>query len=232
MIDGWLSAGLAATNPGIISLPPLFDALAISVGALTGALYATRKGFDVIGIVAIAFASGLGGGAIRDIVLQFGTPAFLSDPLYLSYAALGSVIAFFFARYAREWAWAYNALDVATLGVWVLLGCEKALQLDLPIISVVFVGVLASVGGGLLMNLLCGEVPKTFQPGQWYAFAALLASMTFVFLTRLGSPAFAAEFATLFVAGYLRWAALRWDIRTPMPMDLVESVRRRRTERV
>ena len=65
---------------GIISMPPMFDALAISVGAPTGALYATRRGLDLLGILVIAFASALGGGAIRDIVLQYGTPAFLTNP--------------------------------------------------------------------------------------------------------------------------------------------------------
>jgi uncharacterized membrane protein YeiH len=218
---------MAAADQAIISLPPLFDALAISVGALTGALYATRKNFDVIGTLAIAFASGLGGGAIRDIVLQFGTPAFLSNPYFLAYAGLGSVIGFLFARRARDWQFAYSALDVATLGVWVLLGCQKALQLNLPTISVVFVGVLASVGGGLLMNLLCGEVPTAFQPGHWYAFAALLASITFVILARAGAPPFTSEATTLVVAAFLRWAALTWDIRTPAPMDLSEVVRSR-----
>ncbi|MDQ1246367.1 MAG: hypothetical protein QG597_735 [Actinomycetota bacterium] len=218
---------IATADPAIFNLPPLFDALAISIGALTGALYATRKNFDVIGTLAIAFASGLGGGAIRDIVLQFGTPAFLSNPYYLGYAALGSVIGFLFARWARDWQFAYNALDVATLGVWVLLGCEKALQLNLPTVSVVFVGVLASVGGGLLMNLLCGEVPTSFQPGHWYAFAALLASITFVVLARAGAPPFVSEGATLVIAAFLRWAALTWDIRTPGPMDLSEVARAR-----
>lgn len=218
---------IPAADTAIIALPPLFDALAISVGALTGALYATRKNFDVIGTLAIAFASGLGGGAIRDVVLQFGTPAFLSNPLYLGYAALGSVIGFLFARWARDWDFAYNALDVATLGVWVLIGCQKALSLGLPTISVVFVGVLASVGGGLLMNLLCGEVPTSFQPGHWYAFAALLASITFVVLAGADAPQYVSEAATLVVAAFLRWAALTWDIRTPAPMDLSEVVRQR-----
>ena len=220
-----------APDVGIISMPPLFDALAISVGALTGALYATRRGLDLLGILVIAFASALGGGAIRDIVLQYGTPAFLTNPWYLGYALLGSVIAFFFARQAQDFQAAYNALDVATLGVWVLLGCEKALQLNLPMISVVFTGVLASVGGGLLMNLLCGEVPTTFQPGHWYAFAALLASMTFVAFAAGGAAPAVAEAATLAVAAFLRWAALHWDIRTPAPMDLMEIIRRRRRER-
>jgi uncharacterized membrane protein YeiH len=205
----------------------MFDALAITVGALSGALYATRRGFDLIGIIAIAFLGGLGGGAVRDVVLQFGTPAFLANRWFLVYALLGAVIGFFFARKAQGWAFAYSALDVATLGVWVLLGCQKSLQLGLPVISVVFVGVLAAVGGGLLINLMCGEVPTSFQPGHWHAFAAMLASITYVVLERAGAPILAAEVATLVTAATLKWAAVRFDVRTPAPMDLSEIVRER-----
>ncbi|MCB0915825.1 MAG: TRIC cation channel family protein [Actinobacteria bacterium] len=227
-----MAAELAATAPPqIISLPPLFDALAITVGALAGALYATRKGFDFLGIVAIAFLSGLGGGVIRDVVLQFGTPAFLANPWFLIYAASGALIGFFFAKKAQTWGFAYNALDVATMGVWVLLGCQKSLQLGLPAVSVVFVGVLASVGGGLLMNLLCGEVPTSFQPGHWHAFAAMLASITYVTLARAGAPPLTAEAATLATAAVLKWSAVRFDIRTPAPIDLSEVVRERLARR-
>jgi uncharacterized membrane protein YeiH len=113
------------------------------------------------------------------------------------------------------------------LGVWVLLGCQKSLQLGLPVISVVFVGVLAAVGGGLLINLMCGEVPTSFQPGHWHAFAAMLASITYVVLERAGAPILAAEVATLVTAATLKWAAVRFDVRTPAPMDLSEVVRER-----
>lgn len=221
----------ATTAAPVINLPPLFDALAITVGALAGALYATRRGFDFLGIIAIAFLGGLGGGVIRDVVLQFGTPAFLANHWFLVYALVGAFVGFFFAKKAQTWDFAYDAVDVATMGVWVLLGCQKSLQLGLPAVSVVFVGVLASVGGGLLINLLCGEVPTSFQPGHWHAFAALLASITYVTLARAGAPALTAELATLLTAATLKWVAVRYDIRTPAPMDLTEMVRERLARR-
>ncbi|HQZ84495.1 MAG TPA: TRIC cation channel family protein [Actinomycetota bacterium] len=209
----------------IIGLPVAFDAIAITVGALSGALHATRRELSVVGILFIAFATGLGGGAIRDIVIQRGTPAFLTNPSYLLFAAIGSLIAFFFARRARNWKFAYDALDVATLGVWVLLGCQKAIAAGLPAIAAVFVGVVASVGGGLLRDLLCGDVPAAFRPGQWLAFASLLASLTYVTMNHLDTAFFVDESATILVASVLRFAAIRWDIRTPVPFDLVRRVK-------
>ncbi|TXH42724.1 MAG: hypothetical protein E6Q90_08575 [Actinobacteria bacterium] len=200
----------------VIALPGLFDAIAITVGGLSGALHATRRGFDVMGVIAVAFVTGLGGGAIRDLVLSDGTPAFLLHPAYLAYAAGGALVGFLFARRASRWQFGYDALDVLTLGVWVLIGCQKAVLTGLPAIGVVFVGVLASVGGGLLRDLLCGDVPSAFRPGQWYAFAAFLAAVTYAVLNQVSTPLYVDEIATLVVAAALRWASLRWDLRTPI----------------
>ncbi|MFI0432062.1 MAG: trimeric intracellular cation channel family protein [Candidatus Nanopelagicales bacterium] len=209
----------------VIALPGLFDAIAITVGGLSGALHATRRGFDVMGVLAIAFVTGLGGGIIRDLVLAAGTPAFLLHPSYLAYAAVGALIGFLFARRAGRWQFGFDALDVLTLGVWVLIGCQKAVLTGLPAIGVVFVGVLASVGGGLLRDLLCGDVPSAFRPGQWYAFAAFLAAVTYATLNQLSTPLYVDELATLVVAAALRWASLRWDLRTPMPATTATRAR-------
>ncbi len=210
---------------GALSLPLFFDALAITVGALSGALYATRKGFDIIGTLAVAFATGLGGGVIRDIVLVRGTPAFLTNPSYLMFAVAGSVIGFLFARRARTWQFAYDALDVAALGVWVVIGCQKAFAAGLPGIGVLFVGVLASVGGGLLRDLLCGDVPSALRPGQWYAFAAFMGAVTFVSMAALGAPSLMTEMLTLIVAALFRWSAARYAP-SMKPMDITARWRR------
>ncbi len=214
------TADFPVAGEPVVALPLAFDAVAITVGALSGALHATRKELSVIGVLLVALATGLGGGLIRDVVLERGTPAILTNPYYLLFAAVGSLVGFFFARRARNWTWAYEALDVGTLGVWVLLGCQKSIAAGLPAIGAVFVGVLAAVGGGLIRDVLCGDVPSALRPGQWLAFAALLASITYVWMNRLDTPVYVDEVTTLAVASFLRFAAIRWDIRTPMPLDL------------
>ena len=204
----------------VIAMPAIFDAIAVTIGALSGAFHAERKTFDVIGVLAIAFVTGLGGGVIRDVILESGTPAFLTNSSYLLYAVVGPVLGLLVARRASRFTFVFNAVDVATLGVWVLIGCQKAAIAGLPAVSVVFVGVVASVGGGLLRDLLCGEVPSTLRPGEWLAFASFLAALTYVVLNSLDTPLFLDEIATLVVAGGFRWATLQAHIRPPMPMDL------------
>lgn len=223
---------LQAGQSAVLGLPPLFDALAITVGALSGALYASRKNFDVMGVLAISVATGLGGGAVRDALLAQGTPAFLTNPAFLLYALLGALVALLFARWARHWGLAYTAVDVATLGVWVLLGTEKATQAGLAPLGVVFVGVVAAVGGGLIRDVLCGDVPRAFRPGHWEALSALAASVAFVALEALGSELIVAEMAALLVAAALTWASLHWDITTASVTDLKQMpvLRRRPSE--
>lgn len=215
---------LAAVDPApVIATPPLFDAVSITLGALSGALYARRKNFDIIGILAISIATGLGGGVIRDLLLVSGTPAFLTTPTYLLYAVAGGIVGVFFARWAVGYTFVFNAIDVATLGVWVLLGCQKAALIGMPPIGVVFVGVVASVGGGLLRDLLCGEVPAALRPGQWFAFASFVAAITYVMLNELSTPLFVDEVLTLVVAALFRWWSTKSSFTPPMPMDISET---------
>lgn len=209
-----IAAELTSTPP--LALPVAFEAVAITTAAVSGALHATRREFDVMGTLAIAFVTGLGGGVIRDILLEQGTPGFLSNPRYLLFAAVGSVLGFFFARWVRSWTGAISVFDVATLGVWVILACQKSIDAQLPIIAVVFVGVVAAVGGGLLRDLLCGDTPTAFTPGQWNAFAALWAAVTFVVVNQIPTPWWFDIVATLSVAAGLRWLSMRFDLQTPV----------------
>lgn len=204
---------LTPTPP--LALPVAFEAVSITIGAISGAMHATRRNFDVMGTLAIAFVTGLGGGAIRDVLLEQGTPKFLTTPGFLVYALVGSVIGFFFARWAARFNTVFTSVDVATLGVWVILGCQKAIAASLPVIGVIFVGVVAAVGGGLLRDLLCGDVPSAFRPGQWNALAALFAAVTFITFNQIPTPFWLDVVATLVVAGGLRWLSMKLDFQTP-----------------
>jgi len=207
-----IPAELYTTPP--LELPLAFDAVSVGAGALSGAMHATRKQFDVLGTIAIALATGLGGGIIRDLLLEQGTPVFLVNAQFLPAALAGSILGMLFARWASRWSLALVAVDVATLGVWVILAAQKSILAGLPVIGVVFVGTVAAVGGGLLRDLLCGDTPAAFRPGQWSAIAAFFAAVTFVTFNQIPTPFWLDVVATLAVAGGLRWAAIRFDLRT------------------
>lgn len=207
-----------------LSFPYPLDTTAITMGALSGALHATRKQMGILGILAVAFATGLGGGAIRDVILDGGTPSFLVRDAVLGYAVLGAFIGYFFARVAGKFENVYVILDALLIGVWVIIASTKALQQNLGAVAAVYVGLVAATGGGLLRDLLCKDPPSVLRPGQWYAIAAFGAAVTFVWLHALDVPIIFTQVATLVVAAALRIVSLVWTMPSPTPYDISDRV--------
>jgi uncharacterized membrane protein YeiH len=204
----------------VIALPYAVEMTAVTFGALSGALHATRRGLDPVGVFVIALCCAVGGGLIRDVLLQTGVPLALRSPEYLSIAALASVIGIVFARGVRAALPVIGVVDTLLIGVWVLLGAERALLIDLTFSAAVFLGVLTATGGGLVRDLLCRELPAVVKPGEWYAAAAILASLVFVALIAAGVNLLAAEVVTVAVATLARAGSLRFGWRTPTAYDL------------
>lgn len=210
--------------PQALTLPNSLDVLAIIVGALSGSLHATRKRMGPVGVFAVAFCTGLGGGAIRDVMLNAGIPAFLVSPNLMLYAMLGAVIGFFFAKAASKMQPAYDVLDALMMGVWVMIGCTQAFALDLSIWTAMFAGLVASTAGGMLRDLMCHDVPAVLKPGQWVGLAAAIASVLFVSLLYFGVIEIVAQVVTLAATITMRFVSIRFDLRTPMPHDVSERV--------
>lgn len=196
-------------------LPLAFDLGAVFVFALTGALAAIRKGYDVVGLFTLALATGLGGGLLRDAVcLDAGPPAALREPRYLGAAAAAGVVgALLGARIDRLRA-AFELLDAVGLGAYAVVGAQAGLRHGLGGPASVLVGVVTAVGGGVLRDLLSREEPLIFRPGHVYSVAALAGSALFVGLLQGGVEAPWAGLAGTALAVLLRVLSLRLDWRT------------------
>jgi uncharacterized membrane protein YeiH len=210
------------SNPvdSVIALPFVLEMTAVTFGALSGALHATRKGLDPVGVFTIALVCAVGGGLIRDVLLQTGRPAALVVPTYLESAAFASVIGLVFARAVRAAVPVMAVVDTLLIGVWVVLGAERALVVDLTFAGAAFLGVITATGGGLLRDLLCGEVPAAIRPGEWYVSAAVAAAVMFVLMIQAGVRLEYAEGLTILAAALLRSGSLRFGWRTPTAYDL------------
>jgi len=166
-------------------LPVWFDLGAIFAFALTGALAAIKRGYDIVGVVSLAIVSGIGGGLIRDglFLQQVGATPLLSNPNYLyviGAAVAGSVV---LGERVRRFHRLIAVVDAVGLGAYACFGVQKALQFGLAPTAAVFIGVVNAVGGGILRDLLTREEPLVFKPGQFYVLTALAGAVTFVFLT-------------------------------------------------
>jgi uncharacterized membrane protein YeiH len=185
------------------SVSEVIDLAAVLASGLSGALLASQKRFDLGGLAFLTLVAGLGGGLIRDVLLQQGLPVALATPNYLLVVIAAAVIGYFFERHVRRVLPAITVVDALGLGLYAVIGCLRASQAGLSPLPTVVVGVLTAVGGGILRDILAGDTPVIFQR-EVYATAALLGSVLFVGLGRLGAGP-----ETAGVVGFVSAAGLR-----------------------
>lgn len=211
---------------GVSALPDLLrglDLTGVFANALLGGSVARTKNFDPVGFAALAIVSGLGGGIIRDTLLQRGTPVALTDYPYLLTALGGAAVAFAVPFEGRVWDRAFPFVDALALGCWAAAGAQKTLLLGLGSLAAVLLGTVTAVGGGVVRDLCVGRIPTIFGGNTLYATCALLASAVMVGMQRAGLPGLGLVVATVVGAGLCLIARWRgWIL--PERIDL----RRRR----
>lgn len=201
-------------------LPLALDLAATLVFAATGALAARSKGFDVVGIAVLGLVTGLGGALLRDgLFLQSGPPIVIRDGRYLAAVLAGTFAGAWFAAHIRRLAVPFQLADAVGLGLYAAVGAQKATEAGLPFLGALLVASVNAVGGSVLRDLLCREVPLLFRPGEFYALAALGGAAAFLLLARvLGVPDLAAATAGIVLTFLLRVASLKLGWRTA-PLD-------------
>lgn len=204
--------------PRIDKLFFIVDFLGVFVGALGGALAAirdTRYRYDVIGVLGLGFASALGGGITRDIILQIGPPLAFTDIRYIIAALAGATIAILFESRFHEGAErAILWIDASALGLFAIAGTTRALNAGLTRLPALLLGIVTAVGGGSLRDVLSGRTPRIFERGQLYAIAALTGSLAFLFALALHcNRTWATVIGTLSCFG-LRILSVRFNWRT------------------
>jgi len=202
-----------------VMLSALFDYAATLIWALSGALIAARRGFVGIGIFVIALISATGGGLIRDaLLLPFQAPLVLRNPVYILLPTLACAIVMVAGRYIdrfRLFVPALHFVDALGAGAYAVVGANLAIAADLPLLGVIFVGLINAVGGGLLRDILMRRVPDLFKPGMPLGSSSLLAALLFALLAT--GTAIAQPHAALIVIGtvlVINLINLRYHIRT------------------
>jgi uncharacterized membrane protein YeiH len=167
---------------GSFDLPVLFDLGATLAFALTGALAAIKRNYDIVGVFALALVSGIGGGLIRDgLFIRDGLTPLLTNPHYIEVVAAAAVIGMVCGERVRRFHRLIAVVDALGLGAYAAFGVQKSLLAGLAVPAAVLVGVVNAVGGGVLRDLLAREEPLVFKPGQFYLLTALAGAITFVF---------------------------------------------------
>jgi uncharacterized membrane protein YeiH len=187
---------------------------AVAVNALTGVLDAGRKQMDLVGVVMVGTATALGGGTVRDILLQ--RPVFwLSDQIYLVVAVATTLIIFFAVRGLRLPQRLFLIPDAIGLSLFTVVGTQISLQAGAPWLAASLLGVITGVVGGVVRDVLCNEVPLIFVRGELYATAAWIGSIALIGLQSLGVSAIIAAWAGMATVLAVRLAAMAFKITLP-----------------
>jgi len=176
-------------TPADFQVPILFDYVATFTWAVSGAIVAIRRRFDITGVFVVALLAAVGGGLLRDALFLDRTPVFLVNPAYLSLIVSATLATAFFTRYLRNLIGPdtvqrfVDYIDALGTPAFAVFGMQLAKNAGLPLIAVVFVGVANGVAGGVLRDIVVREVPTLMRPGQYASLTLLAATGVYLLLT-------------------------------------------------
>lgn len=163
-----------------MTLLSALDLLSVFIFALTGALAASRAQLDLVGFLFIASLTAVGGGTVRDLLLNRDTVFWIANPWFIGTACAAAVLVFFTAHRLESRRRAIDWLDAGALAVAVPAGFGVATLLGHGPAVVVMMGMATGAFGGLMRDVVCNEVPLVLRQGELYlsaAFAGCLAGL-------------------------------------------------------
>ncbi|MEI5101430.1 trimeric intracellular cation channel family protein [Streptomyces sp. PmtG] len=198
------------------SVQHALDIVGIFVFAISGALLAVRKNFDVFGIAVLAEVTALGGGLFRDLVIGAVPPAAFTDLGYFLTPLLAALLVFFLHPEVERTQLAVNVFDAAGLGLFCVTGTAKAYDYGLGLTASATLGLATAVGGGVLRDIVANEVPSLVRwDRDLYAVPAIVGATIVALCLKydaLNGFTTALAIVTAFV---LRLLAMRYHWRAP-----------------
>jgi len=187
----------------------------VAANAAAGVLDAGRKSLDLFGIVFIALAASLGGGSLRDVLLD-RTVFWIADQSNLVVALAASLATFALVRHVRLPPKLFLLPDAFGLALFTVFGTQEALAVGAPWLVASLMGVVTGVAGGIARDVLCNDVPLVFVAGELYATASWAGALLLIALRALEvAPGWAALAGGTLVLT-LRLGAMRYHWRLPV----------------
>jgi len=205
-------------NEPLFVIPLWADLSAVALGGLQGALFASgfrgQRRLDLLGVAIIGIVMGMGGGLIRDLLLNVA-PSTLQSNWYLLTAIAAALLGMLLASVLNRVNWLIVGLDALVIGLFGAFGTSKALVMGLPAVPAVFVGVAAAVGGGILRDVLMGLPVAIMHVGSLYAVAAAVGCGALTIAHGFGVPLVASAIIAVSVTTVIRLLAVVFDISLP-----------------
>ena len=205
------------TEP-LFTIPLWADLTAVGLGGIQGALFASgfqgERRLDLMGVAIIGIVMGMGGGLIRDLLLNTQL-ATLQNDWYLLTATAAAILGMLLAGLFQRLNGAIVALDAVVIGLFGAFGTSKALGLGLPMVPAVFVGVCSAVGGGILRDVIMGLPVAIMHVGSLYAVAAAAGCLVLTVVHAVGAPLIVAAVVGAIVTAVIRLLAVLFDLSLP-----------------
>ncbi len=190
------------------------DLLGTVVFAFTGLLAASRKQLDLFGAIVIAMVTAIGGGTLRDLILD--QPVFwIQNPIYVYVVVIATLFLFIYARFKNPPMKSLLFLDAIGLATFTVIGAYKAISLGFPDAIVVIIGVMTGVAGGIIRDVLVGEIPLIFRK-EIYATASFAGASLLLILINLELGLDLAILLSMLVILLLRLLAIIYNISLPI----------------
>lgn len=182
--------------------------------AVSGALVASEKEFDLFGVIIIAFVTAVGGGMIRDVLINYHPINWIGDLNYIWTILLAVLVVFLFKKTIAPLSKTLFLFDTIGIAVFTILGTEKGLNFGLHPFIAAIMGVVSAVFGGVLRDVLTQQTPLIFKK-EIYALACFIGAFVFLLLYKLHAPHYLQYLSTILAVISIRLVAVKYKLELP-----------------
>ena len=197
------------------SLIFLFDMIGIVACSVSGTILAKHKNFDVFGCLLVSIVTAIGGGTVRDVILDRHPLFWMVDMNYLTVITITSIITqIFFHPNSKGVDKFLKLSDTIGLSAFTLIGIKVADSMDANVPVALLLGVITIIVGGIIRDMICNEIPLVLQQ-EIYISAALAGGILYFALYKLGLPVWIADISAMSAIFTIRMLAIRYDWQFP-----------------
>lgn len=188
--------------------------VAIAAEAMTAALAAGRRRMDWFGVCVLGVVTALGGGTMRDTLLDHYPLSWVADPNLLLIAAGAALVTIALARFMETLRWPFLILDALGLVVFTIIGCNVAMEMGQHPIIVIVAGMITGIAGGIIRDVLCNDIPLVFS-GELYATVSIVTGALYYLGVIAGFPADVVTIVAIVIGFGLRVLAILFNWSMP-----------------
>jgi uncharacterized membrane protein YeiH len=192
------------------------DLIGVAVFAISGALAAGRKRLDLLGVVVLGMVTAVGGGTIRDVLLDRHPIFWLADSRYVLVIVASALATVAYVRWRPAPAGALQYADAIGLAMFSVSGAQIAERAGLPAVAGIVLGTVTGSAGGAVRDILSAEIPTVLRAGNLYASAAISGTAVYFALVSVGVGRGYATWAGMIVVGAVRLASIAWGLQLPV----------------